>query len=64
MPGVCEVIRIRDDAVQSRARRSGTSQTLSVGDGLTRKPISDCMLCVVAIEEMFGLRRCSRVAVS
>ncbi|KAF2464371.1 uncharacterized protein BDR25DRAFT_96881 [Lindgomyces ingoldianus] len=27
---------------QSKARRRGTSQTLSVGDGLTRKPISDC----------------------
>jgi hypothetical protein len=25
-----------------RARRYGTSQTLLVGDGLTRKPISDC----------------------
>ena len=39
------MIRVRGDAVQSRARQSGTSQTLSVGDGLTRKPISDCIVC-------------------
>jgi hypothetical protein len=30
-----------------RARRYGMSQTLSVDNGLTRKPISDCCLCVV-----------------
>ena len=44
MPGVCEAIRERGDAVQPRACRGGTSQTLSVGDGLTRKPISDCII--------------------
>jgi hypothetical protein len=49
-----------------KARRCGTSQTLSVNDGLTRKPISDCCLCVVT----FVRKRClgsvvaSRVAVS
>jgi hypothetical protein len=49
-----------------RARRYGTSQTLSVDDGLTRKPVGDCCLCVVT----FVRKRClgsvvaSRVAVS
>jgi hypothetical protein len=65
MPCVCEVIRVGGDAVQSRARRSGTSQTLSNGDGLTRKPISDCDVGFVgAVEKVLGLRRRSSVAAS
>ncbi|KAK7178045.1 hypothetical protein PSPO01_15903 [Paraphaeosphaeria sporulosa] len=36
-----------------RARRCGTSQTLLVSDGLTRKPISSCILYVVT-----ALKRC------
>ncbi|KAF9729954.1 hypothetical protein PMIN01_11887 [Paraphaeosphaeria minitans] len=33
----------------------GTSQTLLVGNGLTRKPISNCILCIVtAIERCLG----------
>ena len=32
-----------------RARRRGTLQTLSVGDGLTRKPIGDCCVCIVIV---------------
>ncbi|KAF2690373.1 hypothetical protein K458DRAFT_102411 [Lentithecium fluviatile CBS 122367] len=47
-----------------RARRCGTSQTLSVGNGLTRKPISNCILCIVAAIDVFGLRRRFRIAVS
>jgi hypothetical protein len=41
-----------------RAHRYGTSQTLSVGDGLTRKPIGDC--CVYwdhNAQGVSGLRR-------
>ena len=38
MPSVCEVIRVRGDAVQPRACQSGKLQIVSVGDGLTRKP--------------------------
>jgi hypothetical protein len=34
MPGVCEVIRVRDHAVKLKAQRCGTLQTLSVGDRL------------------------------
>jgi hypothetical protein len=34
MLSVCEVIRVRDHAVKLKARRSGTLQTLSVGDRL------------------------------
>ncbi|KAH8701320.1 hypothetical protein GQ44DRAFT_56509 [Phaeosphaeriaceae sp. PMI808] len=64
MPSVCEAIRSRDDAVQPRAGRGGTSQTLPVGDGLTRKPISDCLLRILAAYKEFGLRRCPRIAVS
>lgn len=44
MLGVCEAICVRGDAVQSQDRRGGTSQTLSSGDGLTRKPISNCVV--------------------
>jgi hypothetical protein len=33
----------------SRARRCGTLQTLSVGDGLARKPISDCCVCIMIV---------------
>ena len=45
MLGVSEVIRVRGNAVQLRAHRSGKLQTFPVGDGLTRKPISNYMLC-------------------
>lgn len=40
----CRACGVRGDAVQSRARQSGTLPTLSVGNGLDQKPISDCML--------------------
>jgi hypothetical protein len=40
-----------------RARRYGTSQTLSVGDGLTRKPIGDCVYCNHNAQGVSGLRR-------
>jgi hypothetical protein len=32
-----------------RARRCGTLETLSDSDGLTRKPVSDCIVYVVTI---------------
>lgn len=65
MPGVWEAVCVRGDAVQSQVRRGGTSQTLSSGDGLTRKPISDCVVELFGtVEEVFGLRRRSRDAVS
>jgi hypothetical protein len=49
-----------------RARRCGTSQTLSVGDGLTRKPIGDCCVCIATImlKVCLGSVVASRVAVS
>lgn len=31
------------------ARRCGALQTLLVGDGLTRAPISDCCVCIVIV---------------
>jgi hypothetical protein len=34
MPGVCEVIRVGDNAVKLKTQRGGTLQTLSNGDGL------------------------------
>jgi hypothetical protein len=41
-----------------RARRCGTLQTLSVGDGLTRKPIGDCCVyCDRDAQGVSGLRR-------
>lgn len=51
----------------SRARRCGTSQTLSDGDRLARKPINDCV-CIVTmmLDGVYGLRhralRCCVVA--
>jgi hypothetical protein len=49
-----------------RARRCGTLQTLSVGDGLTRKPIGDCCVCIatVMLKGCLGSVVASRVAVS
>jgi len=43
----------------ARARRCGTLQALSGSDGLTRKPISDCIVYVVTImlKGVSGLRR-------
>ena len=32
-----------------KARRCGTLRTFSVGDGLNRKPISDCCVCIVIV---------------
>jgi hypothetical protein len=32
-----------------KARRYRMSPTLSVGDGLTRKPIGDCCVCIATI---------------
>ncbi|KAF1835675.1 hypothetical protein BDW02DRAFT_567713 [Decorospora gaudefroyi] len=46
-----------------RLRRSGTLQTLSVGDGLTRNLLVT-MLCRCVAVRAFGLRRRSGVAVS
>jgi hypothetical protein len=42
-----------------RARRCGTLQALSDSDGLTRKPISDCIVYVVTVvlNGVSGLRR-------
>jgi hypothetical protein len=39
-----------------RARQRGTLQTLSVGDGLTRRPISDCAvyILIVVFKERMG----------
>ena len=61
MPGVCEAIGERGDAIKPRARRGGTSQTVSVGDGLIRKPIGDF---TVTVNEVSGLSRRYRAAVS
>ena len=49
-----------------RARRYGTSQTLSVGDGLTRKPIGDYCVCIATmmLKVCLGFVIASRVAVS
>jgi len=43
----------------ARARRCGTLQALSDSDGLTRKPISDCIVYIVTImrKRVSGLRR-------
>jgi hypothetical protein len=43
----------------AKARRCGTLQALSNNDGLTRKPISDCVVCDVACmrKGVSGLRR-------
>ncbi|KAF2467760.1 uncharacterized protein BDR25DRAFT_358477 [Lindgomyces ingoldianus] len=50
MPDVCEVIRVRGDAVQPRARRSRTSQTLSV--------LYCCLGSVVALVFQNLISRC------
>jgi hypothetical protein len=49
-----------------RARRCGTSQTLPVSDGLARKPISDYVVCIVAVmfKECLGSVVAPCVAVS
>ena len=43
----------------AKARRCGTLQALSDSDGLTRKPISDCIVYVVTVmlKGVSGLRR-------
>jgi hypothetical protein len=49
-----------------KARRCGALQALSDGDGLTRKPISDCCVCVLCIvtviySDTLGFSYCMRV---
>jgi hypothetical protein len=48
-----------------RARRYGTLQTLSNGDGLARKPICDCVVCIVSmmLKGCLGSVVAARVAV-
>jgi hypothetical protein len=43
-----------------RARRCGTMQTLSPGDGLVRKPTSDYVVCIVTVmcKECLGSSSC------
>ena len=47
-----------------RVRRCGTSQTLSIGDGLTRKPIGDYGVVNIALQGCLGSVIASRFAVS
>jgi hypothetical protein len=65
MPGVCEVICVRGDAVSSRPVEVGRRKRCRFGGGLTRKQISDCVDGFIGIvERVLGFRRRSHIAVS